>query len=281
MLDYKTTTFLVLCEQMNYRKTAEILHMTQPAVTQHIHALEKIYGCPLFQYDRRKLSMTPQAKLLERHLRKVRYEEEHLRLEMQKQSIPELKLGATKSIGDYMISDKIIALVESKKCRVQLLVDNTQALLHHIRNGSLDIAMVEGEFDKNTFGSTLMKTEEFLGICSADHPFAGKEIAFDEVVSQNLILREHGSETRSIFENQLNIHGESIASFSSMTCISSFVVIKDLVAAGLGITFGYRSIANQDPRLALFSLQGYPKTHDLFYVYLKDSHAEELLTFLQ
>lgn len=94
MLDYKTTTFLVLCEQMNYRKTAEILHMTQPAVTQHIHALEKIYGCPLFQYDRRKLSMTPQAKLLERHLRKVRYEEEHLRLEMQKQSIPELKLGA-------------------------------------------------------------------------------------------------------------------------------------------------------------------------------------------
>ena len=123
-----------------------------------------------------------------------------------------------------MISDKIIALVESKKCRVQLLVDNTQALLHHIRNGSLDIAMVEGEFDKNTFGSTLMKTEEFLGICSADHPFAGKKIAFDEAVSQNLILREHGSGTRSIFENQLNIHGESIASFSSMTCISSFVV---------------------------------------------------------
>ena len=62
MLDYKTTTFLVLCEQMNYRKTAEILHMTQPAVTQHIHALEEAYGCPLFQYDRRKLSMTPPGK---------------------------------------------------------------------------------------------------------------------------------------------------------------------------------------------------------------------------
>ena len=40
MLDYRMETFLILCEEMNYRKTAQILHLSQPAVTHHIQFLE-------------------------------------------------------------------------------------------------------------------------------------------------------------------------------------------------------------------------------------------------
>ena len=40
MLDRRVETFLKLCETMSYRAAAEQLHITQPAVTQHIHALE-------------------------------------------------------------------------------------------------------------------------------------------------------------------------------------------------------------------------------------------------
>ena len=57
-------TFLTLCRLMNYRRTAEELNMTQPAVTQHIHYLEERYGCKLFLYDRRTLKMTPEAEVL-------------------------------------------------------------------------------------------------------------------------------------------------------------------------------------------------------------------------
>lgn len=55
MIDYRVKTFLALCDFMNYRKTAQILNMTQPAVTQHIHFLENQYGCKLFDYDRHSL----------------------------------------------------------------------------------------------------------------------------------------------------------------------------------------------------------------------------------
>ena len=44
MLDRRVETFLKLCETMSYRAAAEQLHITQPAVTQHIHALEQHYG---------------------------------------------------------------------------------------------------------------------------------------------------------------------------------------------------------------------------------------------
>ena len=50
MLDFRLKTFLTLCKAMNYTKTAEILHITQPAVSQHIKYLEEDYGVRLFNY---------------------------------------------------------------------------------------------------------------------------------------------------------------------------------------------------------------------------------------
>lgn len=41
MLDHRTKTFMTVCNVMNYREAAELLHVTQPAVTQHIQFLEK------------------------------------------------------------------------------------------------------------------------------------------------------------------------------------------------------------------------------------------------
>ena len=50
MLDYRIETFLKVCDTKNYRKAAESLNMTQPAVTQHIQYLEHLYQAKFFQY---------------------------------------------------------------------------------------------------------------------------------------------------------------------------------------------------------------------------------------
>ena len=67
MLDYRVFTFLALYDEMNYRRTAEKLNMTQPGVTQHIHYLENYYGVKLFEYDGRTLSRTKNAQRLKRY----------------------------------------------------------------------------------------------------------------------------------------------------------------------------------------------------------------------
>ena len=105
MLDYRMTTFCTLCEVMNYRKTAELLHLTQPAITQHIQFLEKEYNCKLFSYENKKLSKTKEAVILEEYAKSMRYQEESLRNKLgEKNETLELKIGATKTIGDYMIN---------------------------------------------------------------------------------------------------------------------------------------------------------------------------------
>ena len=66
-MDQRLETFLTVCATMNYRKAAERLHLTQPAVTKQIQALEALYGVRLFTYDSRKLRKTPQGETHLRH----------------------------------------------------------------------------------------------------------------------------------------------------------------------------------------------------------------------
>ena len=79
MTDHRIYTFLKLCELMNYRKTAEALNMTQPAVTQHIHFLEQEYGCRLFLYENRVLTKTPAAARLEKYAVSLLYNDKIFR----------------------------------------------------------------------------------------------------------------------------------------------------------------------------------------------------------
>ncbi len=277
MLDYKTTTFLTLCDEMNYRRTAELLSMTQPGVTQHIHALERAFGCKFFSYDGKTLSLTEQGRLYRDHLQKARYDEARLREKMTEPKVTALHIGATKSIGDYMISEGLLKLLRSERYTVDLTVDNTRALMEQIQNGSLDFAMIEGDFDKLHFGYEKMRSEAFVGICARNHPFAGKTLPPAEIFSEHLLVREVGSGTRAILENQLALQGETVRSFASLNCISSFRVMKEIIAKGHAITFGYASIIEGERGLASFAVEGFFPYHDLYYVFQKDSAARELL----
>ena len=64
MLDSRIDTFLLLCKVMNFRKTADLLGISQPAVTQQIHHLETKYGQKLFRYENRRLEKTEAAVML-------------------------------------------------------------------------------------------------------------------------------------------------------------------------------------------------------------------------
>ena len=63
MLDFRVETFLAVCETMNFTRAAERLHITQPAVSQHIHALETQYGTRLFVYEGKQLRLTESGQL--------------------------------------------------------------------------------------------------------------------------------------------------------------------------------------------------------------------------
>ena len=68
MLDFRTETFLTVCQTMNFTAAARQLNITQPAVSQHIHFLEDQYHTSLFVYRNKKLSLTRSGEILRKRL---------------------------------------------------------------------------------------------------------------------------------------------------------------------------------------------------------------------
>ena len=275
MLDYRIDTFLTLCEQMNYRKTAEILHISQPAVTQQIHYLENQYGQKLFEYENRRLVKTEAAAVLEKYARAAKLQERDLREKLENKPIHSLRIGATKTIGDYYLKGHIRRYLTSPDNALTLLVDNTERLLRLLEENALDFAVVEGFFDKTRFDNILLRREPFVGICHRDHPFAGREVTMEELLQETIIHREDGSGTRAILEQELRGYNESLQRFQRRICISSFNIILDLVKQGFGVSFVYNILADSDPELAKFSIRGESVVREFNIVYLKYADMRE------
>ncbi len=275
MFDHRIFTFLTLYREMNYRKTAEILNMTQPGVTQHIHFLEKFYNVKLFHYDGRTLSRTKNADILKKYMDRLLMEERELRLAFLGKEEFFLKIGATKTIGEFVLLPMAERFLRLPKNRLELVIDNTEILLTMLDDGDLDFALIEGTFDKNKYEYQLFQKERFLGICAQNHRFAGKKVGFTDIFSQTLFVREKGSGTRGILEQVLQDYSFSLQNFNRVMSISNFAAIQRFVADGLGISFAYQSVADADPRLATFEMEDMSIIREFNYVYLNEAIALE------
>lgn len=278
MLDYRILTFLKLCETMNYRITAEELNMTQPAVTQHIHYLEEEYNCKLFIYNRKKLEKTNQAILLEEYARSAYYNEIYLKRKIKSENKIKINIGATKTIGEFVIGEKIKKLVKNEKYDISLTIDNTEKLIKLMELNKLDFILVEGIFNKDKYGYRLYKKDEFIGICSKNHKFNGKSIKFEELFEEDIIIREEGSGTRGIFEQFLSENSFSLEFFKKKITINNFNLIKELVSANCGISFVYNSVVNKNDDIGKFYFKNKIE-REFNYLYLKNTAAKELVDF--
>lgn len=271
MLDNKIYTFLKLCELMNYRKTAEFLNMTQPAVTQHIHALENFYNCKLFIYEGKTLYKTEKALELETHTRSLVYNEIKFETEFNHPRKNKISIGATKTIGDYIINSLALKLLQDENTELNLIIDNTKNLFEQLNSFELDFLMIEGYFDKNKYNHQTLREEELLGICSEQHKFANKVVDIDEIFNEHIILREIGSGTRDVFEHFLKDKNYSFEQFKKISTISSFKIIQEAVENNIGISFVYETIPLQNKNLATFKIKNCKIFHELNYVFLKNT----------
>jgi DNA-binding transcriptional LysR family regulator len=288
MLDYRHQTFLVLCRVGSYTKAAQALNLTQPAVTQHIKALEAHYGNRLFQYANKRLSLTEHGKLLYQYASAISADSDFLteRLRKKDLSSPHSRFGATLSIGQYIMPPILKKILRAKPATsISMLVENTEHLLEKLEHGDIQFAFIEGIFEKTSYHSELFALEPFVGVCSPSSPLAEHPVRLEELISQSLVVREQGSGTREILEHLLHERNLSVTSFAKVTEVGNMEAIKELVRDGLGITFLYQAVAHKElvscemKRLIIADMDVH---REFNFVFLKNSqHAPELLRWFQ
>ncbi len=273
-MDPKLHTFLTLCQTMNYRVAAEHLHLSQPAVTKQIQALEQMLQTKLFHYDGHALHKTEECLLLEQYAISQQYQFEELQLALAGKKRLKLRIGATKTIGDYVLVDAIKDYLRNPNHELSLVVDNTKHLLQMLDENQLDFAIIEGTFSKTKYDSYLLRMEPFVGICAKDSPLCGKDVSIEDLRKQTIIVREEGSGTRRIFEERLIAAGYDRSDFYREVSISSFVSIKALVAGGIGVSFLYQSVVEKEPAIGTFTVNGITEPHAFHVVYTRNTNAK-------
>ncbi|MGI6702921.1 MAG: LysR family transcriptional regulator [Clostridia bacterium] len=114
MLDNRIFTFLDLCKTRSFTQTAANLHMTQPAVSQHIKHLEEIYGAKLVYYKDRTVSITKQGKLLEKFARSMYINDKKFKKIMKSSvdSPKELSFASTRIISEFILPEVLPRYLE-------------------------------------------------------------------------------------------------------------------------------------------------------------------------
>ncbi|GCD08573.1 LysR family transcriptional regulator [Clostridium tagluense] len=287
MLDIRLVTFITLASTKSFTKSAALLNITQPAVSQHIKFLEESYEVRLIAKQGKGFNLTEEGLILLKYAEQidVLYRRLEMNLKNKSASIKTYNIGASMTIGGYVLP---YLLGEHKKLYenidILLQVNNTEEILKKLVNGKIDFAMIEGLFDKNKFKYKKFKEDELVLAVSKDHAFAKiKEVDIEEVINGNLILREKGSGTRDILENSLIKLGYQLNDLKGYMEIGSISAIKSLVELNLGYTIISRESIRKELKIGTIkevAIVGFRIKREFNFVYLyQEKFIEEFMDF--
>lgn len=277
MLDFRIYTFLSVCKNMNFTAAAEELHITQPAVSQHIQYLEKHYGAPLFERNGKKIILTPAGETLLNAMTVIRNDESTVTKRMQdadkKKKV--LNIGVTMTIGEFVIEKPLAKYLKNHpETDINIRFANTASLCGELLQGSLDLALVEGNFDFKLFDMLVMKNEKYIPVCHVFHRFDKEPKRIHDLLPQRLIVREKGSGTRDILEKSLSVKNISISDFDHYVQADNTQLIVNLLKEDCGISFLYKAAVEKEIQsgvLKEIELKDFSMEHNFTFIWNKGS----------
>ena len=258
MADRRLQVFSTVARLLSFTKAADVLHMTQPAVTFQIRQLEEYFNTRLFDRTHNRITLTVAGELVKSHADRIIAQYGEMDNEIRKLTGDVLGpsvIGAITTIGQYVIP-RVLGDYQAKfpEVTMRLYVTNTLGVIHMVENNEIDIGIVEGPINNKNLVTEVCWQDELLLVTPPDHPLAGLDsVRPDEIMQYPFISREEGSGTRQVISEYLT---ENKLSFSDMILAMEFgssESIKSAVAAGLGISI--LSIATLDKEISLGLLE--------------------------
>jgi DNA-binding transcriptional LysR family regulator len=251
MDDHKLRVFCTVAETKSFSKTSEIIHLTQPAVSLQIQALEEIYETKLFDRSSSTVTLTPAGEVL------YKYAKDILTLyATAEKTIGDLtglvkgsiSIGASTTIGNHLLPIVVTDFKKPRpKIKVHLLVGNTKRVVELLNSGNIDLGLVEGEVARQKMSVEKLLVDELMLIVPSHHPWGKKkEISIGELSKEPFIFREGGSGTRQIIEKFFAKHGITTQDMKISLVLGSTVAIKEAVENGLGVSIVSRWAARKE-----------------------------------
>lgn len=175
--------FTVVADGLHFGRAAEQLHMTQPALSRQIAALEQQLDVVLLERHRHVIGLTAAGRQFLRDARSILTSVEtataalhHLRATAQPSGRPALRCGYTLALDASVFPDLRLALKElGSGHEVELSFARSAELIRQVRQGRLELAFIGMPASVAGVASARLGTDPLAVALPQAHPLAGRK----------------------------------------------------------------------------------------------------------
>jgi LysR family transcriptional regulator, transcriptional activator of the cysJI operon len=246
--NFRLKVFRAVAKHLSFRKAAEALLLTQPAVTLQIKALEDSLGVRLFDRSSNRVALTSEGHVLLRYSEKIAAlaSEAEQRLASSKGELAgPLSIGVSTTIVQYVFAPLIKGFTaQHPRVQLSVLSGNTDEIVQSLISEKVSIGLIEGPARHRHICIEPFMEDELVLIAPAGFEF--DRLSRNQLLATNLIMREQGSGSRHVVEVALEKAGYRLKSLRIVMDLDSTEAIKSSVEAGIGVSFVSRwAIANE------------------------------------
>lgn len=261
MADRRLQVFHAVARLLSFTKAAEVLHMTQPAVTFQIRQLEDQFDTRLFDRTHNRVSLTEAGKVVFEYAERIfeLYNEmDNAIREMTNDISGTLTIGASTTISEYMLPALLGEFnAKNPDVRLRLRVSNTEGIVSMVENNVIDLGVVEGVVNNKNLIVEVCRQDDLVLIVPPGHALAERgSVSLKEVLAYPFICREEGSGTREVVLDYMYTLGMDKHALNNCLELGSPEAVKGAVEAGMGVSIV--SSASIGKELKLGSLVAIP-----------------------
>ena len=231
--------FVYVAEEKNFTRAAKLLYMTQPAISFQIKALEDHLGIKLFERMEKKVYLTDGGEILYPQAKKILGAYASIKdgiVALNGLEKGRMTIGASTIPGEYLLPRLIGQFKDIyPSLHISLAIGSTAEMVHKLTEREIDIAVIGAMPDDIKFETFKLANDQLVLIAPPN--FEMSSISLENLKGQPLIVREIGSGTRRVIEEELNYTGISFKDLNIQMELGSTRAVLTAVEAGLGLSF--------------------------------------------
>ncbi len=258
------------------------MHISQPAISQHIQNLEQRLNVKLLDRTNKYVRLNKAGELVYHHAKDILnlYSQmDRLLEDLQHNASGSLIIGASFTFGEYVLPHLIARFrLLYPKITPIISIENTRTVVDKVSRGEFDIGIIEGQSQSQEVDIEPFAKDTVAIVAAIHHPLvAKKEITKGQLEKETWIIREKGSGTREITDHVFSnyqIQPEVILEYSSTQ------VIKESVEAGLGLSVLSTWVVRKELKWGTLCLLPMPhnETHRQFSTVIRKSDFQTKAT---
>ncbi|MEQ9814588.1 MAG: LysR substrate-binding domain-containing protein [Azospirillaceae bacterium] len=285
MISFRQLRALIgIADHLHFRRAAETLHITQPALSTQLRQLEAQLGVTLVERSRSHVILTPVGEAIAERGRLILRDVEELS-DIARHSLQPftgtIRLGVLPTIGPYLMPHVLPGL-HAAYPRLKIYVREGKAddLLTQLTQGNFDLLILPLPIERQGVQVRPLAVEPLLVALSVEHRLAGrKALRRSDLAGEEVLIMESGhrlhEQAGALCEE---IGARALTDYEG----TSLDALRQMVGLGIGITFlpqlYARLEAEKDTQVVTLPVIDRPPYRELAVLWRARSPLSEELT---